>query len=303
MATIREYFDTDLNKCLSAHVDWQMRSDSDASLPPIRARISQDFDANAKYWSFFISDRADVVEYANAIFRMPETKRCVLCGESDSVYVEMGFADYSGRATSETLVFTQRVFLYVDAQLSEELRNQLVSLGSQSGFHVLVRDREYAAKRSALEKPLAFISHDTRDKDSLVRELALEMSKLMCPVWYDEYSLEVGDSLRASIEKGLRETSKCVVVLSPNFLSNEGWGKAEFDSIFTREILEKNNVMLPVWHNVDARAVYEYCPRLADRFGLNSDVGPRELARKLVNAVKQTAPDKAVNPSGGTRGT
>jgi hypothetical protein len=42
------------------------------------------------------------------------------------------------------------------------------------------------------------------------------------------------------------------VVLSPNFLSNEGWGKAEFDSVFTREILNKENVILPVWLGVNA---------------------------------------------------
>lgn len=293
MATIREYFDTDLNKCLSTHVDWQIQCESETTPPPIRARISQDLDANAKYWSFLIPEGVDVVGYVNAIFRTPETSRCVLSGESDSVYVEMGFADYSERATSKTLVFTQRVFLYVDAQLPSELRKQIVAMGNQHGFHVLVRDREYAVKRSALEKPLAFISHDTRDKESLVRELALEMSKLMCPVWYDEYSLKVGASLRASIEKGLKETTKCVVVLSPNFLSNDGWGKAEFDSIFIREILEKDSLMLPIWHNVTAREVYEYCPRLADKVGLNSDVGPKELARKLVNIVKEAAPNKA----------
>jgi hypothetical protein len=220
VATIREYFDTDLNKCLSAHVNWQIRGEPVTAPPPIRARISQDFDANAKYWSFFIPDGANVVGYANSIFNTPETSRCVLSGENDSVYVEMGFADYSERATSETLVFTRRIFLYVDSLLSAESREQLVTLGNQHDFHVLVRDHEYAVKRSALEKPLAFISHDSRDKESLVRELAFEMSKLMCPVWYDEYSLEVGASLRASIEQGLKETSKCVVVLSPSFLSN-----------------------------------------------------------------------------------
>lgn len=286
MATLREYFDTDLNKCLSGHRDWQMKSESEVSLPPVRARISQDFDANAKYWSFFIPEGADIPAYVNAIYTTPETSRCVLSGDTDSVYVESGLADYSERATSETLVFTQRVFLYVDADVSADLRQQIVALGNELGFHVLVRDREYAKKRSALEKPLAFISHDTRDKDALVRELALEMSKLLCPVWYDEYSLKVGDSLRECIERGLKETPKCVMVLSRNFISNEGWGKAEFDSIFTREILEKHNVMLPVWHNVGVEEVYEYCPRLADKVGLSSELGPKELARRLVNAVK-----------------
>jgi len=289
MATLREFFDTDLNRCLSSHADWQMRNESQAALPPVRARISQDFDANAKYWSFFIPEGVDIAAYVNAVFATPETSRCVLSGDRDSVYVESGFADYPERANSATQVFTQRVFLYIDAELSADSRQQLVARGMEFEFHVLVRDREYAMKRSALEKPLAFISHDSRDKDSLVRDLALEMSKLMCPVWYDEYSLKVGDSLRASIEKGLKETRKCVVVLSPNFFSNEGWGKAEFDSIFTREILEKDNVMLPVWHNVGVSEVYDYCPRLADKVGLNSNVGPKELAQKLVNAVKRAS--------------
>jgi len=139
-----------------------------------------------------------------------------------------------------------------------------------------------------VEKPLAFISHDSRDKEELVRELAQELSRLMCPVWYDEYSLRVGASLRKSIETGLKETRNCIVVLSPNFLSNEGWGKAEFDSVFTREILEKQNVMLPVWHNVTVEQVYEYSPRLADKVGLNTKIGVKELARKLSNEIKRT---------------
>ena len=108
----------------------------------------------------------------------------------------------------------------------------------------------------------------------------------MCPVWYDEYSLKVGDSLRSSIEKGLRETKKCVLILSPNFLANDGWGKAEFDSVYTREIIERGNVILPVWHNVDVKQVYEYSPRLADKVGLSSTLGVEELAKKLAIAIK-----------------
>jgi hypothetical protein len=108
----------------------------------------------------------------------------------------------------------------------------------------------------------------------------------MCPVWFDEYSLKVGDSLRAAIEKGLKETKKCILVLSPNFFSNTGWARAEFDSIYTREIVERGNVMLPVWHNVGVKEVYEYSPRLADKVGLSSELGVAELARRLSNAVK-----------------
>lgn len=289
MATLREFFDTDLNRCLSSHADWQMNTDVDTALPTLRARISLDLEANAKCWSFFIPCGVNIAEYVGAIFNTPETSRCVLSGDTDSVYVQSGWAGYSELASSESLVFTQRIFLYIDDDVSERTRNEIVVRGRGFGFHVLVRDREYATRRSELEKPLAFIAHDTRDKDGLVRELAFEISKLMCPVWYDEYSLKVGDSLRVSIEKGLKETHKCVVILSPHFFSNEGWGRAEFDSIFTREIIAKHNVMLPVWHNVGVKEVYDYCPRLVDKVGLNSALGSTELARKLVHAIKQAS--------------
>ncbi len=127
----------------------------------------------------------------------------------------------------------------------------------------------------------------SRDKDAFVRELAHELAKNFCTVWYDEFSLKVGDSLRACIERGLRETKKCIVVLSPNFLSNDGWGRAEFDSIFTREILEKQNVILPVWLNVDVKDVYNYSPRLADKVGLAATLGVPEVARLLAMRVRK----------------
>lgn len=285
MATIREYFDTDF-KTMLMHADWEVRDRSGSSLVKVRARIHQDFDGNAKYWSFYLPAAPDLPANVTALFISPEVERCVLSPEGDTVYVESGFADYSERANTTSLVFTKRVFLYIDALLDVERRRLFTQQGAQKGFHVIVRDQEYAAKRSQLEKPLAFISHDGRDKDSLVRQLALEISKHMCPVWYDEYSLKVGDSLRGSIEKGLKETKKCILVLSPHFLSNDGWAKAEFDSIYTREIIERGNVILPVWHNVDVKQVYEYSPRLADKVGLSSTLGVEELGRKLAIAVK-----------------
>ena len=261
--------------------------ESGRELKPIIARISQDFDANAKYWSFYVPSGGNVWMYANTIFNVPEVRKCVLGPEGDGTLVISGFHDYSEQASSEHLMFTNRVFLYLDYDLTQDGRAAMTNMGLEHGFRVLIRDKEYAVKRSSLEKPLAFISHDSRDKDELVRPLAQELSKLMCPVWYDEYSLKVGASLRESIENGLKETKKCVVVLSPNFLSNKGWSKVEFDSIFTREILQKANVMLPVWHNVTVEQVYDYSPKLADKFGLYSNIGVEELARKLSNEIKR----------------
>jgi hypothetical protein len=108
---------------------------------------------------------------------------------------------------------------------------------------------------------------------------------MMCPVWFDEFSLKVGDHLRESIERGLREARKCVLVLTPNFLSNGGWTKTEFNSIFTREIIEQKDVVLPVWHDVSRKDVYDYSPTLADRLALQWNMGETEVVRKLRQAI------------------
>jgi hypothetical protein len=123
-------------------------------------------------------------------------------------------------------------------------------------------------KRRKFESPVAFISHDSRD-DEIARKIALGMQQQRCSVWYDEFTLRAGDNLRDSIEKGLKECHKCIIVLSKNFFSNGGWTKREFDSIFTREILQETNLVLPVWFQVDKNAVYNYSPSLLNVKGLD----------------------------------
>lgn len=60
MATLREYFDTDLNKCLSLHKTWGIKDIDGNEFEPFTARISQNFDANAKYWSFYVPAGGDI---------------------------------------------------------------------------------------------------------------------------------------------------------------------------------------------------------------------------------------------------
>ena len=116
--------------------------------------------------------------------------------------------------------------------------------------------------------------------------IAIGLQRLICPVWYDEFSLRVGDHLRESVEHGLTEARKCILVLSPNFLSNTGWTKTEFNSIFTRELLERASVVLPVWYNVTAKDVYDYSPSLADRVALDwTKLGQDEVVRRLYGAI------------------
>jgi hypothetical protein len=48
-----------------------------------------------------------------------------------------------------------------------------------------------------------FISHASEDKDAVARPLAERLRSLGLTVWYDEFTLSLGDSLRQSIDYGL----------------------------------------------------------------------------------------------------
>lgn len=281
MATLKEYFRID-SKLMTIQTDLISCDPRTKELiVTMIGKLHFDFESCSFYISIFIPK----TEKIKCPSRVALSNLDKILKLKDDVTAVCGIPGDMPVSTND-LIFTGRIFIYDENELSEENRNYILSKGKENGHDIKLRDINYAEERSKWEKPLAFISHDFRDKDSLVRELVEELSKLMCPVWYDEYSLKVGDSLRQNIEQGLKETKKCIVILSPNFLSNEGWGKAEFDSVFTREIIEKNNVILPIWHNVGAQEVYQYSPRLADKFGLNSSIGIPELARKLSGVIK-----------------
>ena len=47
-----------------------------------------------------------------------------------------------------------------------------------------------------------FISHASEDKDLIARPLAHFLKTASFNVWYDEFALKLGDSLRASIDGG-----------------------------------------------------------------------------------------------------
>lgn len=140
-------------------------------------------------------------------------------------------------------------------------------------------------QRSQIGEPFAFISHDSRDKLEVASYIAVGLTDMECPVWYDEYSLKVGDNLRESIEKGLKECNKCIIILSSNFISNKGWTKVEFESIFTREIKERKLIFLPIWYEVDEDEIYEYSPSLLNRVGIKWNLGKDKVIKKLHQAI------------------
>src|SRR5712671_1731123 len=131
-----------------------------------------------------------------------------------------------------------------------------------------------------------FISHASEDKNAFVRPLAEGLRKAGLKVWFDEFTLSVGDSLRRSIDHGLAASRFGVVVISPSFLRKE-WPQKELDGLVAREI-DGVKVILPVWHKVTEHEICSYSPTLADRVAVSSDKGLDHVISELTKAFAQT---------------
>jgi hypothetical protein len=130
-----------------------------------------------------------------------------------------------------------------------------------------------------------FISHASEDKDSLVRPLAELLRDQNIEVWYDEFSLKVGDSLRRSIDQGLSQSRFGIVVLSPDFFKKQ-WSQWELDGLVARQNSGDVDVILPVWHQVGRDEVLNFSPPLADKVAVNSSQGLDEVARRLAAVIR-----------------
>jgi len=278
MPTLKQYFDTDFNRIPNIAQPMDIHADKEKLSIPARVHI--DFDSNVKFISCYIPSCRSPIGICAALL----TNLSKLLDISTGIIVQTKLPGETAMELQK-LLFSGRVFFYSEKEIPEAKFSALQEQALKNGLHIHYRGPNYAIERTKLEKPLAFIAHDSRDKESVARPIAYALIKLMCPVWFDEFTLKVGERLRESIEKGIKECKKCILILTPNFLSNTGWTKVEFNSVFTREILEKENIVLPVWKDVGSSEIYNYCPALADRVGVNWDLGQEKVVRKLHRAI------------------
>lgn len=129
-----------------------------------------------------------------------------------------------------------------------------------------------------------FISHASEDKDDVVRPLAHALTERGLEVWYDEFELRIGDSVRRKIDAGIARSRFGIVVLSRDFFA-KGWPQYELDGLVTMAVSGRQ-VLLPLWHGVSKDAVVSYSPSLADRVALRTaDNTIEEIADEIAAVV------------------
>lgn len=190
-------------------------------------------------------------------------------------YVTIDLGGYQGKVNSSVIVLPGR--------LPSAKQPSLSTVPS------LVQDREIAAgygEEPIIRKYDVFISHASEDKNDVVRPLVLALQEKQLKVWYDEFELKIGDSLRQKIDKGLANSRFGIVVLSKNFI-RKGWTNYELDGIITKSI-SGQQVVLPIWHDITKQEVIDYSPSLADKVARNTAVYTiNEIAEEIAEVINE----------------
>lgn len=132
-----------------------------------------------------------------------------------------------------------------------------------------------------------FISHATEDKDAIVRPLAAALRQLGLAVWYDEFELRIGDSLRRRIDAGIARSRFGLVVLSHAFFA-KSWPQYELDGLVTLSV-DGQQVLLPIWHEISKDEVIRQSPSLADKVALRtSDYSVEEIAAEIHEVISRS---------------
>jgi hypothetical protein len=190
-------------------------------------------------------------------------------------YVTVDYGGYSGRGRASVQV--------LPGALPELRQSSMPSLSSISdNVAAMVRDEERGPSGRDWD---VFVSHATEDKDEVVRPLAHALQERGLRVWYDEFELRIGSSLRRKIDEGLARSSFGVVVLSHAFFA-KNWSQYELDGLVTREMTGEQ-IILPLWHKITKAEVIGYSPSLADKLARNtSDLTVEEIAQEIAGLVQ-----------------
>ena len=178
-------------------------------------------------------------------------------------YVTVDMGGYAGRVESSVRMLPGKLRPFVDKPLSTV--PSLVRNESEVEYDV-------------------FISYASENKEEVVAPLADALRAGGLTVWFDDFELGIGDSLRQQIDKGIASSRFAIVVLSKAFFK-KGWPNYELDGLVTRSV-DGDQRILPIWHDITKDEVVSYSPSLADKIARNTTTQTvEEIADEIIEAV------------------
>lgn len=174
--------------------------------------------------------------------------------------------------------------------VTQEVRRRHHIQALQNRLSIEFPDYEKTSDGEGDDEYDIFISHASQDKEDFVEPLVGLLRDMGFRIWYDDFVLKVGDSLRRSIDRGISSSAYGLVVLSPHFFA-KAWTEHELDGLTAREIAGRKKLILPVWHNIGHKDVLEYSPSLADKIALDTQKMTLEEIAEALAEVLPGAPN------------
>ena len=195
----------------------------------------------------------------------------------DLASVQKKRADISGKIAAKS----KDLRTYEDRQAREDEKARKKAADEQKK---LIREREAHERRLKSDLTRRAQSVLTPRSSPAAIEQTYDFFISEARVWYDEFTLKVGDSLRRTIDRGLASSRFGVVVLSDSFFQKE-WPNRELDGLVALETSGEMRI-LPIWHKVSKDEVARYSAPLADKVALNTSLkSAAEIADELMTLL------------------
>jgi hypothetical protein len=128
-----------------------------------------------------------------------------------------------------------------------------------------------------------FLSHVAEDWD-IVNPLVSALREAGFRVWYSHDHLQPGESILPEVEKGLKRSRFCIVVLSQAYV-NSSWATYELFTTIARKNGNKP-VCIPVWHDISSEQIRRHYPvNIVDLYGISTKHGIEQMMVKLKHAL------------------
>ena len=187
-------------------------------------------------------------------------------GNFDLLQLQLELPGNCGVVDLAALGVAKSILLYCDCSALAHPLPAVRRLLQGLGHDLVAFGAEFVAHVAANERPKFFLSYASQNKESLALPLAMALQTRGVRIWFDEYEIKPGDSIRETIELGLKSCERCVLLLTKEYLENRRMAKAEFESIFQREQVEgSNNLFVPIWVGVSREEVFDFCTSLTNR--------------------------------------
>lgn len=129
-----------------------------------------------------------------------------------------------------------------------------------------------------------FISYAHSDKAEIARPLAHALRAKGCRVWFDEFCIQLGDSIPECIENGLRTCQFGVLICSPAYFRKPSWSQSEMEAFLS--LAADGKGLIPIIHNLSYRELKAFSPLLGQYLGLPASIGFERLGQLIYERIR-----------------